>query len=369
MILHKYVLKEHIWPFFLGFLALTFILIMNQIFVLIWDIVGKGLKILTVLYLLLLYLPSIIALTIPMGVMIASCMAFGRFAQDTEITAIKAAGVNPLKLNLLPLIFGSLIALFMVWFNNHTLPEANHKLKNLMVDISNKKPCFRMKALVTLEDFEGYDMQVSKVDYKQSRLFGIKLFEKETSREIFANNGSFYTDNEKLTIILNDGEIHELLSPGRYRRLAFDEYKIYIPIDQEFVRKNQEYKGERELSARGLKKRINDELKEVRPQGKNEAYQKRKINSLLVEYHKKYSIPFACIVFALLGCPLAIRVKKGGTGAGFGIGLVFFIFYYICLIGGENLGDRGVITPWLSMWFPNIVLLMLSGWAMSKANR
>ncbi|MDI6840843.1 MAG: LptF/LptG family permease [bacterium] len=366
MLIHWYALREHIRPFFLGLFLLTFILIMNQIFVLIWDIVGKGINILTVLYLLLLYLPSIVTLTIPMGVMIASCMAFGRLAQDREVIAIRAAGVNPLKLNLLPVIFGGVfLTLFTIWFNNHVLPESNHRLKNLMVDIAQKKPCFRIKALVILKDFNGYDIQVGSVNYKQSTIQRVKLFENETAKEIFANRGSFYTDSVGITIMLSDGEIHEPVNPGIYRRLIFNEYRIHLPLDQEFVRLNREYRSERELSAIGLKERIKEEQRKER----NELYKKRKIDSLLIEYHKKYSIPFACIVFVLLGCPLAIRVRKGGAGTGFGIGLLFFIFYYICLIAGEDLGDRGIIVPWLSMWFPNIVLLGISGWAMSRVNK
>ena len=365
MLLHRYVLKEHIWPFFLGVFALTGILVMNQIFVLIWDIVGKGVKTSTVLYVLFLYFPSIITLTIPMGVLVASCMAFGRLAQDMEITALRATGINPLKLNILPAIFGVALTFTMIWFNNHTLPESNHRLKNIMIDMAQTKPCFRIKALVTLKDFSGYDMQVGSVDYKESKIYKVKLFEKETGREIFAKSGSFYTDSLTLTLVLKDGEIHELFDEDRYRRLAFKEHYIYLPIDHKFAKRNREYRGERELSASGLRKKIN-ELQEKKGTKK---YKKRRVNSLLVEYHKKYSIPFACFAFVLLGCPLAIRVRRGGAASGFGLALLFFIFYYICLVGGENLGDRGVIPPWLSMWFPNIVLLLIGGWATYRANK
>lgn len=367
MLIHRYVLKEHIWPFFLGVFSLTVILIMNQIFVLVWDIVGKGIKATTVLYVLFLYLPSIITLTVPMGVMVSSCMAFGRLSQDMEIMALRATGVNPLKLNTLPVIFGVGLTFLMVWFNNHILPESNHRLKNIMLDMAQKKPCFRIRALVTLEDFPGYDMQVGEVDYKKSEIYKVKLFEKETGREIFAKRGFFYTDSAKITLLLKDGEIHELYGGERYRRLSFLEHYIYLPVDNQFVQQNREYRGERELSACALQEKI-QELKNT-TKGPSDVYKKRKISSLLVEYHKKYSIPFACLAFVILGCPLAIRVRRGGAGAGFGLALLIFIFYYVCLVGGENLGDRGVIAPWLSMWFPNLVLLLLGGWTTYRANK
>jgi lipopolysaccharide export LptBFGC system permease protein LptF len=305
-----------------------------------------------------------------MAVMVSSCMAFGRLAQDREILALRSTGVNPLVLNILPLTISIALTLGMIWFNNHILPEANHRVKNIMIDMVQKKPVFKIKALVTMKDLEGYDMQVADVDYKKSEITRIKLFDKATGREIFANSGVFYTDSTKITLLLRDGEIHELLDSGRYRKLAFDEQYIYIPIDKETIQRDREYRGERELSARSLKDRIKVMQVEKRQESQpKNAYKSKKIDSLLVEYHKKYSIPFACFAFVLLGCPLAIRVRKGGMGAGFGLALLFFIFYYVCLIGGEHLGDRGTITPWIAMWFPNIVLTIIGAWATYFANK
>ncbi|MBI4721474.1 MAG: LptF/LptG family permease [Candidatus Stahlbacteria bacterium] len=332
MFLHRYIVREHIGPFILGLFTFTFILLMNQIFLLVWDIIGKGISPGIVFFLLLLYLPSIIALTIPMAVMVSSCMAFGRLAQDMEITAIRAAGINPLLLNIMPIVLVGLLTYGMVLFNNHLLPEANHKLKNIMLDIAQKKPCLRIRPLVTMEDMQGYDLQVGAVDYKKAEIYKVKLFDKMTGREIFARSGLFYSDSTKITLLLKDGELHEPLTDGRYRKMGFDEQYIYIPIDAQTIQRDREYRGDRELSAQGLKQKIQSVIKE---NGDNR-YKKRKINSLLVEYHKKYSIPFACLVFVILGCPLAIRVKRGGIGAGFGLTLLFFIFYYVCLIGGNR---------------------------------
>ncbi|MBD3236828.1 MAG: LptF/LptG family permease [Candidatus Eisenbacteria bacterium] len=87
----------------------------------------------------------------------------------------------------------------------------------------------------------------------------------------------------------------------------------------------------------------------------------KKINQYGVEIHKKFSIPFACIVFTLLGAPLGIRARRGGLAAGF-LSVVFFVFYYLCLIGGEQLADRRYAAPWIAMWLPNIVLGVAGLW-------
>jgi len=79
-------------------------------------------------------------------------------------------------------------------------------------------------------------------------------------------------------------------------------------------------------------------------------------NKLLVEIYKKYSIPFACIVFVLIGAPLGIMARRGNIAVGGGISLIFFIIYWIFLIGGEELADRDMLSPFLSMWLANFIV-------------
>ncbi len=82
----------------------------------------------------------------------------------------------------------------------------------------------------------------------------------------------------------------------------------------------------------------------------------KQIDSFLVEIYKKYSIPFACVIFVLIGAPLGMRTRKGGFGIAAGMSLGFFLLYWACLIGGEKLADRELLSPFLSMWIANIIL-------------
>ncbi|MFQ5630789.1 MAG: LptF/LptG family permease [bacterium] len=84
--------------------------------------------------------------------------------------------------------------------------------------------------------------------------------------------------------------------------------------------------------------------------------QNNQINRYLVEVHKKYSIPIAFIIFVLIGAPLGIKARKGSLGVGSGISLLFFLIYWSTLIAGEDLADRGIISPFLSMWLANFVV-------------
>lgn len=82
----------------------------------------------------------------------------------------------------------------------------------------------------------------------------------------------------------------------------------------------------------------------------------KQIDMYLVEIYKKYSIPFACIVFVLIGAPLGMITRKGGFGVAAGLSLGFFLLYWACLIGGEKLADRELLSPFLSMWAANFIL-------------
>ncbi len=93
------------------------------------------------------------------------------------------------------------------------------------------------------------------------------------------------------------------------------------------------------------------------------------IAQLNVEYHKKFAIPFACIVFVLLGAPLAVRFPRGGVGMVIGFSLLVFGIYYMSLIGGETLGDRGRIAPFWGPWGPNIIFMALALWGLTRIGR
>jgi lipopolysaccharide export system permease protein len=96
---------------------------------------------------------------------------------------------------------------------------------------------------------------------------------------------------------------------------------------------------------------------------------RNRINQYRVEVHKKFAIPFACIVFVLIGAPLAVRFPRGGVGMVIAVSLTIFSIYYVSLIGGESLGDRGYVPPFWAMWTSNVVFFALAIWALTRLGR
>ena len=85
----------------------------------------------------------------------------------------------------------------------------------------------------------------------------------------------------------------------------------------------------------------------------------RQIRKYEVEIHKKISIPVACLVFVLIGTSIGVMTRRGGWPLALGISFLFFVLYWACLIGGEKLADRGIVSPFLGMWMANIILGLL----------
>ncbi len=83
---------------------------------------------------------------------------------------------------------------------------------------------------------------------------------------------------------------------------------------------------------------------------------RKTIKKYMVEVHKKYALPVACLLFVFVGVPLGVLAKRGGVGVGAGFSLLFYLIYWVCLIGGEKLADREILSPWLAMWMGNFVI-------------
>ena len=131
-------------------------------------------------------------------------------------------------------------------------------------------------------------------------------------------------------------------------------YKIPVAVlldKKDTANKNYTYD-----SLKMLYSRIMTYRNDYRSQANIKKELEKQVDQYDVEIYKKYSIPFSCIVFALIGAPLGYRVRRGGFGIAAGLSLFFFLLYWASLIGGEKFADRALLSPMLGMWFANIVL-------------
>ncbi|HBE73665.1 MAG TPA: hypothetical protein DDW31_06235 [candidate division Zixibacteria bacterium] len=380
-ILDRYILREHLAPFLLALSVLTFILLMDRLFQLISLFVNKKVPLHTVLELFVLGLPNLVVLTVPMAVLVAVLMTFGRLTQDNEFTALRSSGVSLARLLAAPGAASVLLCLGLFLFSDRLMPEANHAFKNLLMDIHQAKPAINLRENTFISDFPGYSILVRRVDDAKSQLHDITIYEQGTGptpRAIIAEKGVMtpIPEMQVLRLDLSRGEIHEVdaTDPGRYHRMSFARHTINLPLDERIQHQVRTHRGDREMSISMMRRAISgidSQLVPLRDQraaaGGLPEWQRqqmdqdignrsRQIRSLEVEIQKKLAIPVACVVFVLLGASLGTLTRRGGLGVSAGLSLAFFLLYWVFLIGGEELADRNFVSPALAMWAANILL-------------
>ncbi len=365
-----YLIREHISPFLAGLFTFTILLLLNRVYQLMDLIIRKGVPLFAVLKIFLYSLPFILAMTVSMALLISALVAYGKLAQDFEIMAFKSLGISFKRTLLGPIVFASLVFIFMCWFNDKILPEANHRVKNLIFSVYAKKPAVKIREGV-FTDINNYLVYVSKKDERTGRLREIKILEtargKEGPKTIVARDGMIKSIGDTLVVfVLQNGVIYESLGKKGedFREIRFKKQVLEIKVNTEMQERDRKFRTEREMTVKMLLNAMKEKDREIEKTDPRDVVRikilKRLRNRYLVEVHKKFSLPFAGIVFIVLGAALATITKKGGYGAAFGFSFLVFTIYYVFLIGGEELARRGYVSPFLAMWFPDFLFLIIS---------
>jgi lipopolysaccharide export system permease protein len=439
-ILDRYILANHVGPYFFSLSIITFVFVMDFIINFLDKYVGKGVGFFTVLEFFTLSLGHMFALIIPMAVMPATLMAFGQLAADNEVTAIRSSGISLYRMIAPVLVATAALAVALVFYFNMLLPESNHRLMNLMIDIGRMKPTLQIKENIFSDAVQGYTILVREKNDKTGEIKGVQIFDFKggVPRVIIAASGrmTYHEGESMLQFELDNGEIHEMPDPGdirTYRRTEFKHFTLNIQdTDRALRRSERSHRDDREMtvgmmlakrrefrqSSAETRERMNTvalnhmvavfsrvipdfrdlvpgtpppppppaptgempavpriegEAEQIRQILETQVYaldsNLRQINRYSVEINKKFAIPFSCIIFVLLGAPLAVRSGRRGMTMSIGFSIVLFIVYYIFLNGGEKLADRRLMYPWLSMWLGNIVFFAVAVVLLRQTNR
>lgn len=399
--LSKYVLRQHASPFLFGLALILFVLILDVILQMMDQVLSKGLGFGLAAELFVYNLAWIIALAVPMAVLVSVLMAFGRLAADNEILAVKSNGISFVRLLLPVLITAAVLTILMIIFNDRVLPDWNHQARNILANLKRRKAAvvLKQKEGVFIRDLSTHSLLIHRVDERTNRLYGITLYDsgrKGFPAALHAAEGELeiFEEGRYLRLTLHDGEFHRIDSdnPERFVVGTFDKQVVHIEdAERGFKDYRSAYRNDREMDVADMYTAVegtrveearafarmdstledflveaqvdaNEEMRERAQELKRrfdrqwrmQENRERTRKSYLVEIHKKFSIPAACLVFVLLGAPLGALVRSSGAAFSVAISLVFFLTYWMFLIAGEKLADRGFVAPMLAMWAPNL---------------
>ena len=352
-IIRTYILKEFTGPFFISLSVLTFVFLLGNLIRLADMVVAKGVSIFLVGKLFFYLMPYLLSYTLPVAILSGLLLSLGRLSSDNEIVALRAVGINPIRI-IAPLItLGMIFSLFALLINGRFIPQSHFATRKVLTEIGVKNPTAALEAGTFIDAFQGYTLFIYRIE--GNKLENIRIYEPQgegkPARTIVARRGEFISLPKKKMIKLKlmDGTSDEPdpNTPGSFYKLNFDQYFMTLNIAKTSDAASLEKKP---------KDMTIDELSM-----KMEEYSESGIDPLplLINLNKRISLSFACFVFILLGAPLAMITKQRAKSINFGLSFLIVALYYILLISAETVSLRGIMFPAFNIWIPNILFTLV----------
>lgn len=357
-----YVLKELVITLLISIGVLTFILVLSRLGKMADLVINKGVGLSDIFLLIVYSTPPYLTFTLPMAFLLSTIVVLGRLSSENEILILKSSGVN-LKNLFAPVIALGLLITFCGLLNtNLLLPKSGALFRNTLIDIIKKGVSVDDKEGVFNDTIPGIVIYIDKVDTHNKFLTGIVVSDdrdKEIKQTISAQKGyiNINPDTFDLYFALENGNLHRWEKESNtYRTIAFENYTFSMNLSS-MIR----YGGE-------LRKRWYDmdrtELKHALVSAKN--YKDR--YDILLEIHKKITIPLSCLAFIFLTVPLGVRRKVEGRFSGMLYSLLVFMFYYILMAFTENVGKITHAPAVITAFLPNIVIAVMGLFLLKQIN-
>lgn len=337
----RYILKELLGPFLLGIAVFIVILIGDILYTLAEFIAAGRVTIDTILKLLAYKMPAVMVITFPVSTLIGTLLGLGKLAKNREVQAMRLFGMSLLRIFAPVLAFGLAVAGLTLVTNEFIAPWANHQANNLIRRAAFAEAFTQVRTQVFFRGPGQRFFYVDRVDDNQRVLHNVMIYEAAgpLPRLITARRATLHERKWSLT----GGVIREFDETGFTRYEAqFASMEIAVGVDSGVFFAGQ--KTPEEMTAKELRRYL-----ALFSSGGAATMR------FAVEYHRKFAVPFAAAVFALVAAPLSVQTEQGGRFLGAGLGVVLLFIYYVAMSIARAMGGVGALSPILSAWLPNVL--------------
>ena len=345
-------------------------------------VLNRGVPLSIVAQFLFAALPVLLLATLPISILIACIMTFSRLSSDSEFVAITASGVSFYS-QLIPVgvtgiaataLSGFLMIFALPWSQSTTLELSQRILRS-------RTAAFEVREQVFNDRFDGIMIYAQEVEALSKIMRGIIISntrEKGKNQVVFADHGMLVKSptSPKVWLRLVRGTVHTVggtekaprkkksthnlfaLHTNHYQVTRFETYDLNLDLTTTIGKSKALRTSLRSFPLSALRRK----LKQQKPGT-------IRYNAILVEIHKKFAIPFACLILAFLGAPLGAQNRRSGRHGGFALSLGVLILYYVILTFAEGMGENGRIHPSFAVWGPNIFLALIAGYMVQTVKR
>jgi LPS export ABC transporter permease LptF len=310
-------------------------------------------------------LPFSLIFTIPWGLLTAILLVFGRLSADNELIALRSNGVSIARICAPLAVVAIICSAICLWLNVQVAPAAQEKLRSTIFDLATRNPMALFGSDQVIDQFPGRKIYVGKKE--GNKLDNVIVFEMDDNslpvRVTYARSGVLEADLPNRRILMR---LYEARYQQRDEKDPLDLRKIRdgismaegtLPISLEELYE----KAKKQPSRSGLS--IQQLLEQLKSENKREQSASR------TEINKRFSFPFACLAFALIGVPLGVTAHRRETSIGFAMGLIVAITYFLFVILGDTLRANPRFHPELLVWFPNVLFLVLGAFLFRRLAR
>jgi lipopolysaccharide export system permease protein len=367
-ILPKYITQQTLVTLFFTVGVFTFVLMLARMLKQLSEmLVNRQVGLDIVGWFMLLVLPYVLSFSLPMAMLAATLLVFGRLSADNEITAIRASGVG-LGRVAAPVILVALVMAALCFYINASLaPWCRFQFRTLFLRLATENPMALLEEGVAIRDFPGYEIYVGSK--KASIIEDVRIMALDdrgnvTSR-LYAEKGTVKGDpvTRKLTLDLYrvTGDLRDPKDPTNLRKIrtgtTADRYPIELDIGAAF-RQARVSRGLQDLPFGELR----DEIQRLRDSDIYPA-------AALMEAHQRVSAAVACVAFTLIGIPLGIKTSRRETSIGIALSLILTAIWYSVLVLSSTLRNRPYLFPEAILWTPNLIFELLGVWLLWRVSR
>jgi LPS export ABC transporter permease LptF/LPS export ABC transporter permease LptG len=362
-ILTRYILREVTAHALVGAAIFTFVLFTRDLGRILELVVRASAPLPNVAEIFFYTVPLALTYTLPMSVLVGILIGLSRLAADSEITAMRASGMGVwtfLRILSIFVLAGWVLALLN---GIYIAPRSQAALGHLEDKLKGSQVSFEIQPRVFYEGFPKIVLYVQDVKSGQGAavwkgVFMADLTDATDPKITLAKEGIVVSEGpDRLHLHLVDGSAHETdpKDPSHYQISTFEQTDIPIELP------STENKGDESLPA-GLMDTwaLQEKARRVDPVS---------ARWYLIEFHRRFSLPTACLVLALVGIPLGLSSKKSGKSGGFVLTILLVFAYYVVSLIGVSLARQGKVSPWFGAWLADLVFLALAVFLLWQAER
>ncbi len=337
--------RELLGPLSFSVAAFTSIMVAGDLlFQLARMLVDGSVSVGTALAVFALGFPRVMVLVLPMSTLLGTLLCYSRLSAASEIVAMRAAGVSLQRVMAPAVALAVAVSCVTVALNETVVPRANRRSERIMWEIGARGDPSVQRNLVMKELEAGALRRLVYADVYDGRR---QLFQKVTVQEFEDGRLSRVTEAaaarwDEDRWWFEDGVVYTIIDGYRVASVRFARQEARIAHGPSQVARGA--LTPKEMSARELREHIED----LASQGLG-------VRGLLVELYLKIAIPFASLVFGLVGAPLGIRTRRASTSLGFGMSILIIFVYYVIMSLSCAVAERGSVPPALGAWFSNVV--------------